>query len=137
MPDTILVRLETSQQDAEAEQAAAEGSDEITIKSVEPIEAADPADPTVTRFVGTVAIIAATSISWIAGRMATTWLKDKEQGVQIDLRDRPATISRIAGVPNGFVVIINPDGTAETQKVDYENPDQLTALLTQVLSRPG
>ncbi len=137
MPEVIRVRLELSQHDADAERAAAEDTDEFEVESEEASGAPGGGDLSVVGFTGTVAIIAATTISWIAGRMAHTWLKDREQGVQIDLRETPPVISRIAGVPNGFVVIVHPDGQVETQKVDYEGPDDLAALLTRIIPGQG
>jgi hypothetical protein len=137
MPETIKVRLELSQHDADAEKAAAEATDEFTIESEESAGDVGAGDLRAVGFVGTVAIIAATTVSWIAGRMTHTWLKDREQGVQIDLRETPPVISRIAGVPNGFVVIVHPDGQVETQKVDYDSPDDLTALLTRIIPGQG
>jgi len=65
--------------------------------------------------------------------MVDHWLKSKEQGVQIDIREKPPAISKIAGVPMGFLVIINKDGHAETHRATYEKSEDLMPLLEKVL----
>ena len=42
-------------------------------------------------------------------------------------------VEKIAGVPVGFLVIINKDGLAETQKVTYDKPEDLMPFLKQIL----
>jgi len=124
-----------NQLDAEVEKAAAEQSDEFDIESVRALEDTDPTDPTKAQFVGMVAIIATVTVSWIAARMADSWVRGREQGVQIDLRQDPPVISRIAGAPMGYVVIVHQDGKVETQKVEYDSPEMFEKILANIVSK--
>ena len=99
--------------------------------TTEPEVVVDPCEgclPTV-GFAQAVAVVAAVSVAWIVGRIIDDWLKDREQGVQIDLRLKPPRISRVAGVPRGVLLTIQPDGKQVSQEFKYVNSNDLTALL--------
>ena len=80
-------------------------------------------------------VVAVTTVSMIAYRIVDHWLNDKEQGVMIDLRPNPPRISRIAGVPRGFVQLIEEDGSSNVEKHDYSQTDALKDILVAFLSR--
>jgi hypothetical protein len=58
------------------------------------------------------------------------FLKAREQGLQIDLQTMPPTISFIANVPRGFVVIIDKSGKPTVHQGAYDKPEALAALLS-------
>lgn len=86
------------------------------------------------RFVDPVTLIVTATLATLVLRVVRHWLKSKEAGVQIDLRTMPPTISRLAGVPAGMLVIIRADGGSEVHQGVYEEPDQVLTQLTQLVS---
>lgn len=78
-------------------------------------------------------IIAVTALSMIAYRIVDHWLADKEQGVLIDLTKDPTLISRVAGVPNGLVHLIDKSGNAKMMKYDYNKSNDLKDVLLKFL----
>ncbi|WP_455203315.1 hypothetical protein [Kaarinaea lacus] len=78
------------------------------------------------------ATIAVASVALLAERIVTHWLRSKEQGVEIDLRKKPALISRIAGTPMGFVMVIKPDGETQLMQVDYDNHSNLADVIQSI-----
>jgi hypothetical protein len=81
--------------------------------------------------------IAVSTLSVLAYRIIEHWLRREEYGVQIDARTTPATISTIAGVPNGFVVVIEADGSAKTINASALTPDAFTNLLGGIIKGAG
>lgn len=138
MDGQIQLRLEMTQAEADDELSAAMTGQEFKIlekKSLDPgqlpplVEAA---------FIEPISLVAVATLAFVVERVVNHWLRGKEQGVQIDLREKPPIISRLAGVPYGFLVIINADGTATTHKADYSQGQNLSTLLQTVLAgSPG
>lgn len=128
----IAIRLELEDADVAQEQLAAQADQSVEFGDVENVALA-PDGLEEARFVGTVAIVATVTVAWLIKRFADDWLKDRERGVQIDTRTLPATISRIRGVPRGYVVFIDPDGKAKAHKVDYDKAEDLGPLLQAAL----
>jgi hypothetical protein len=86
------------------------------------------------RFIETVAVIAVITVAALAKMIVEHWLKGREKGTQIDLRTKPPTISSIANIPRGFLVVIDKKGKAKTHKVDYQKSEDLNPLLTKILT---
>jgi hypothetical protein len=129
MLNEVAFRLETTAADLEAEKET------FTFKETEPIPPSPDMPPLAdARFVELVAAVIVTSIALIAKRMVDHWLKSKEQGVQINLSKDPPVISRIAGVPMGFLVVIHRDGKVTTHQAKYECGEDLEPLLRLVLA---
>lgn len=81
--------------------------------------------------------VVVTSLSVLAYRIVEHWLRRAEHGVQIDARTTPATISTIAGVPNGFVVVIGADGVPQNYNAAALNATTLTELLGGIVKGMG
>ena len=133
MSAEVTFRLEIGKAALAAEKGAAAPADAPQWGEATPLPVAPAAGLATAHFVEPVSIVAVASIAWLAQRLVNHWLKSEEQGVQIDLRDKPPVVSRIRGVPTGFLVIINPDGTAQTQQAAYEKPSDLAPLLAELL----
>ncbi len=132
MDTCIKVRIEMTRDELTYEQA--QGDNSLSIESVNSITSSSKGLGEA-RFIETVAVIAAVTVSILAKRIVDHWLKSQEQGVQIDLRSKPPTISTIAKVPHGFLIIINKDGKAKLHKIEYEKGEDLTPLLTPLLTQ--
>ncbi len=76
--------------------------------------------------------IVVTSVSVLAYRLVEHWLRRMEHGVQIDARMTPAVISSLAGVPNGFVVVIEADGTTKSFSASTMGTGSLADILSKV-----
>jgi hypothetical protein len=87
------------------------------------------------RFVEPVTLIASLTLAILAERILHFALARHGQGVMVDARTKPPHVSVLAGVPQGFIVIIHPDGKIETVRAD--NPPQgLDELLGKTV-KPG
>ncbi len=62
------------------------------------------------RFVEPISVIAAVSAAVLVERLVHFALKKFGQGVLVDAREKPAHVSNIAGIPQGFILYIAPDG---------------------------
>jgi hypothetical protein len=133
MTETYEVRLEFPNSDLVNEQQASETDISCHLGEPKSISPPHGAGISSAHFVDPVTLVGVVTLAWLANRMVNHWIKSKEQGVQIDLRDKPPIISRIAGVPAGFLVIINQEGEASSQKVDYDKPEDLMPLLKHIL----
>lgn len=134
MSKNVTIRLETFDHDAEEEKRLArQRGSEFTITKVESVSKPPVVAATEGQFIETVAIIAVASLAAIAKRMVDHWLKDKQQGVLIDIRESPPLISRIAGMPSGSLVVIDRNGQATTHHGKYESGDDLLPILRAVL----
>lgn len=131
--EEVEFRLELAREDLEAERAIEGTDDALRLEDERPIDADRLSELDEARFVGTVAVIAAGTLSVIAIRMVTHWLRGDEEGIQIDLRETPPVISRIANVPRGFIVVVDADGTVTTERAEYDDPEDLVPLLARFL----
>lgn len=84
-------------------------------------------------FVEPVSVISIITLAWLTKRLVDHWLKSKEQGVLIDLQKSPIDISRIGGVPAGWIMIVNKDGTKETIQATYEKSEDLMPVIQKYL----
>ncbi|MGA9773836.1 MAG: hypothetical protein WBV94_32700 [Blastocatellia bacterium] len=136
MPDAISIQLETTKDLLKQDQEAAPDKTELEIHSENPlVDAGDGSPLKEAKFIETLAIVATVGITWIVKRIVDNWLKNHEQGVQIDLRTDPATISTVANVPRGFVVIIDRNGKATTKQAKYEKSEDLQGWLQLALEQ--
>lgn len=87
------------------------------------------------RFVEPVTLIASLTLAMLAARLLHFALARRGQGVMVDARSKPPHVSALAGVPQGFVVIIHPDGKTETVRAD--NPPEGFGELLGKAVRPG
>ncbi len=93
-----------------------------------------PADPDAmeARFVDPVTLVASITIAILAQRLLHFALTKRGDGVLLDARQQPPVVSVLKSVPQGFVVIIHPDGKTETVRADEPGND-LASLLEKVL----
>jgi hypothetical protein len=131
LSNRVELRVVMTREDLEHEQAI--GANGLVPERVEPI-AAPPPGLGEARFIETVAVICTITLAEIARRLVNDWLKRNEQGVQIDLRTIPPTISMIANIPRGYLVIIDKNGESQVQKAEYDKETDLAPLLSKVLS---
>ncbi|SFM40553.1 hypothetical protein [Methanolobus profundi] len=123
MSSVINFRLDITKEDLRTEQELSRDTDEFNIDNIEPITSL-PGEPLEeARFVEPITALVGATVLYLAKRMIDHWFKEKEQGVMMDLREVPPLISRIAGIPTGFLVIIDKDGQATTHKVEYDKGD--------------
>ncbi len=130
----VAIRLEIERRDVQAEQEAS--AEEFTIERMEAAPRGSTSPVLEARFIEPVTLLAAVTLGWLAKRLVDHWLRDQERGVQIDLRTTPPTVSRIAGVPRGFLVIIDREGVARTEKTTYEQSEALVPVLQQLIDQP-
>lgn len=83
------------------------------------------------------ATILVASAALVAERIVNHWLRSKEQGVEIDLRKKPPRISRLAGTPMGFVMVIKPDGESQLMQAKYDNQSQLAGVIESITKLVG
>jgi hypothetical protein len=129
--DALELRIEMTRDDLEAEKLRA--VDRLATDRVERLGKQSVPGLEEARFVETVAIIGTVTIAMLARRLVDDWLKNRQQGVQIDLGTATPTVSTIANVPRGFVVIVDRDGKAQPYKLEYEKDVDLEPLLSKVL----
>lgn len=134
MSSTVSLRLDIPRPDLVEERTAVEVEDSCQPGEAKTISHPEQRGISTAHFVDPVSLMAVVTLAWLAKRLVDHWLKSKEQGVQIDLGEEPPAISRIAGTPTGFLVIIHKDGHVETQKATYDKPEDLMPLLEQILA---
>jgi len=98
--------------------------------STPPKKVEKQSDPTLPNWIEPVSVIVTTTAALLALRITKHWLVKKEYAVLIDLREKPAVISNVVGIPSGFVIVI--DETGNTEK--YEAKDVDGDVLTKILS---
>ena len=129
MGNPMMIEVQTSALEA-GTLAALEG---VEVRRTEPLPA-PPSDPLAeARFVDPVSVILVVSGAVLVKRLLDGWLKERERGVMIDVRKDPVLVSRIAGVPAGWVVIIDKDGNPHPHEAAYDN-ENLSDLLSSFLS---
>ncbi|MDH4274939.1 MAG: hypothetical protein OEW08_07870 [Gammaproteobacteria bacterium] len=117
----IAITLVASRRDVEQEQmlAATDGNYKI-----ETTEAADwrPHDPLLElRFIEPMQLVVVTSLTHIVQRLCDAWLRDAARGVEILLDDRPHKISRLSGIPAGYLVVSrNGKAVVAVRAADYD-----------------
>lgn len=130
MPDTFQVKLQLSKDDFTKEK------EELGDPTVHAIETVDPRDldsaTTEAMFIEPVTAIITVSAALLAERIVRHWIRSRENGVQIDMRQTPPIVSAIAGTPFGFVMAIKPDGEAVALKIDYGDVGNIAAAIENV-----
>ncbi|MCU7549930.1 hypothetical protein OCK74_12430 [Chitinophagaceae bacterium LB-8] len=131
--NTLDIVLELEQADLKEERKVA---DEVKYKISDDVKEVDIVSDSLepAGFIEPVSVAITITITYLIKRLVDFWLKDKERGVQIDTREIPPTVSRLAGVPAGFLVIIDKNGNVITQKAEYEKSENLTELVSKALS---
>jgi len=138
MSERVQFRLELSKSDLEEEKDAANKSGKMKIEKIESIESTSNKKPLQdARFVEVLVLVGVSSVTYLAKRLVDHFLKKKEQGIQIDLQKDPPVISKIAGVPMGFVLIIDKKGKVTTHQAKYEKGEDLMPLLSTILKPSG
>jgi hypothetical protein len=129
--DTVYqVSIRTTEEDAKSAEHQATGG--YQVQSV--ISSPGPTVPRLgeARFVDPVTISVVTTLSLLAVRLTNHWLKRSERGVQIDLRTTPPTVSLLAGVPSGVLVVIDKDGKPTIRSEKYDAPENLLPVLAGI-----
>jgi hypothetical protein len=121
----ITVELQTTEALLNSEWKA--HSQEIEIKEIKPLKLASKGD--IANFVEPVTAVIVLTSAMLVFRLFEYFKKKNERGIQIDLRTIPATLTDLANVPNGFIVIIDKDGNASIEQAKYDEPEQLAKLL--------
>ena len=129
----IEVRLELERADLEREVQAGGAEQGVEFKTEEPIEPR-PDALAEARFIEAVGVVAVMSLAWLAKRLVDDWLRDRERGVQIDMRTNPPTVSRIAGTPRGYVVLIDRNGNATAQQATFQKSEDLLPTLAKAFA---
>ncbi len=109
--------------------------DDIQIISQDVVTTSEDLDHSKANFTDPVSITAIVTVVYLIKSIVRFLIKDKEQGVQMDLRTIPVSISRISGVPAGFLVIIDKEGVASTQKIDYEKDENILQIVTDFINQ--
>ena len=134
MADHIQFQIALTKKMLDEERDALKSHQDCELGAEKPVPLEDGKGISNARFVDPVSLVGVVTLAWLTKRMVDHWLKSDEQGVQIDLREKPPAISRIAGVPMGFIVIINVDGKPETHKADYEKSEDLMPVIEKALA---
>lgn len=140
MEQSIEVKLDLEREEADSPDIAGADPESIQVRERQPYQ--DDSDELgVAGFIEPITLIATVTAAWVVSRIVNHWLPSREQGVLIDLRTTPTTISTLAGVPRGFVVVVDTDSDGATRhtqhKYDYDKPEQLSPLLRQTLAVAG
>ena len=130
--DNMAIQLVTTQADFDANWGALTGHD-VEVKGVTPLTGAVARGSGKARFVDPITAVMVVSAASLGFRIFEYFRKRMEQGVQIDLQTTPPTFSVIANVPQGFIVIIDKDGQAQTLQANYDKSEEITALLAKLL----
>ena len=85
------------------------------------------------RFVDPVSVIVSVGAAVLAELIVDRWLRSKEQGAMVDLRQSPPIVSRVAGVPAGVLLIINADETKDVRQFDYDKRSGMKDAIAAVL----
>lgn len=109
-------------------------SDDYTLG--EPTELAADPDLMEANFIDPITLIAVMTLALLAERVLHFALAKNGQGVLIDTRTKPPRVSALAGVPQGFVVIVKANGTTETVRAD-QTPNELSKLIGAALKLKG
>lgn len=127
--DRITVRLELPRESLQAERALA-GPD-YSLGDPEPL----PPDPNAMdpRFVEPVTLIAAVTIAVLAERIVNFLLAKNSEGVLINMREDPPRVSNVAGIPQGFILLVHPEGRTETIQAQGA-PETVKDLIAKTLS---
>jgi hypothetical protein len=127
-PTHIDVRLELPHEILEAERLVA-GPDYSLgeAKALPP----DPKEMEA-RFIEPVTLIASLTLAILAERVLHFVLARHGQGVMVDTTTKPPRVSALARVPEGFVLLIHPDGKPEAVRADLP-PAGLADLLGKAL----
>jgi hypothetical protein len=132
MNPQFTFELHTSREDLDAERAAAPIG-QLTFGTGEALDLTDAPPLGEVRFVEPVTtLVVATGVVFLANRIVDHWLKSREVGVQIDLRKNPPVVSKIANVPRGLLIVIDPDGNVRRELYKYESGEQLAPVLAAV-----
>lgn len=133
MSNTIEVKLEISRAELEGALATMDRPDDLTLGAQKPVQSVDVDDVTRAHFIEPVSVIAVATLAWVTKRVVDHWLKTKEWGVQIDLRESPPCISRIAGTPQGCLVVIDTDGKAQIHQAAKGRAEDLSKVIEMAL----
>ena len=130
----IQLRLETTRHDLDEDVSVFE--DPLIVDSIEPLPRPPHIAPlTEARFIEVIAVVVVAAVSTMATRVVERWLRDKSQGVMIDVRSTPALVSRVAGIPAGFLVLIDKDGSATTHEARPDQGEPLAAIVRSALTQ--
>lgn len=130
MDDTpITIRLELPHEALADETAAA--SETFRLGEAQAL----PPDPDTVeaRFIDPVSILVVTTVAAIVWRVVNHYLVKDGRGVLIDARSQPPTISRLADVPEGFILLIKPDGSSEMRDARDQDSAAFSGYLSAVL----
>ena len=125
----IQINLEISKEDLKEEQESMQQNG-ITIQKTEIITKPPPrlgealfVQPISAILITTIPILA----KWIVGRFLN-------KGTLIDLKEDPPKVSRIAGIPQGNIVIIDRNGNSHLYRGDSKRLEDVTSDITKMLS---
>lgn len=108
--EVLAVRLNLEREDANEERSAAEREPGTVVGKLESLDVPPPDPLAEARFVEPCTFLLIATASYLAVRVVNWLIRSQEQGTLIDLRKQPVVISRIAGTPVGFLVVIDQKG---------------------------
>ena len=131
MADKIKFRLKLSKTDAEKENHESKNDNEFSIEKTESVSTYSEHPLMESAFVEPQAIYGTATVDFLTNRIINNWLQ-REEGVELNLKQDPILISLIDGTPQGYVFVTYPDGNSEALK--SEQRDLLKKSLTTIFS---
>ena len=91
-------------------------------------------DATEAHFIDPISLTIVVGVLFLANRILTHFLVKDGKGTMVDGRTKPPTVSRLTDVPEGYIILIKPDGS--TQAIDAGKTDDkaLADMLKPILS---
>lgn len=134
MAELVTFRLETTQHDIEPEKAAADLYKDLHLEKIEALCKRPGNLLAEGRFRHTALILGTATATVLARRLAEHWLRDEYQGVQLDRRGHPISISRLADVPPGHLAIINPGNKVSIHSIkDVAQGEDMVGHLARLI----
>jgi hypothetical protein len=125
--------LETTRPDLDLDLAT--GDEPVEVDAIEPLPTPPQVAPlTEARFLEVIAVVFSLTVASLAKRIVNRWLDDQSEGVLIDARQSPPLVSRVAGIPAGFLVLVDASGATSTHQAGSDTNESLTELIRATLS---
>jgi len=127
----ITIQLRTTQASLDSDWKST-SSQKIDVQGVAALKSASVGK---VNFLDPVTAVVTLSAATLAFRLFEYFKKKDERGVQIDLRTTPATMTDLANVPSGFLVIIDANGKARTEQAKYDKPEEIAQVLAKLFGK--
>lgn len=102
----------------------------VTVQGAEPVRPEEPlADA---RFVEWIAIAVAGSVAALVNHLLRLWAQQTERGVVLDMSTSPPTVSYVANIPYGTLVLRQEDGRSVVHHLKGTKSGTLEALFMEI-----